>query len=202
MVVERPCIQNDTGYEEHPMTVTRSHKAELVWRIRDKIELDLQTDIAEADPARVTTIVVGKFSDEPRGIVLSVHSTHPLGPEGGRIDGIAEGFPRSFHDRPWELPAESLGGSQWDRIYGTVQVRCLQKYAPEDALEIVDMVKTRIAVVLNSGSAIVPFIDPYGYCVFSLRCSSRFGYASGGGNTATDAHWCDFVAMVSSERVR
>jgi len=184
------------------MTVTRSHKAELVWRIRDKIQEDMIDGIDESDSARVTLVVVGKHSDEPRGIVLSVHSTHPLGPEGGRVDGIAEGFPRSFHDRPWELPPESIGGSIWDRLYGTVQVRGLQKYTPQNAMEIIDMVKTRIAVILNRGNDIIPFTDPYGYCVFNLRSSSRFGYASGGGTTATDAHWCDFVAQVSNRKER
>ncbi len=184
------------------MSVERSYKAELAWRIRDALEIELMDEIDEDDPARVSVVVVGKYTDELRGIVLSVHLDHPLGFSSGKHDAVAEGTPRTYHDRPWDLPSESIGGSMWDRAYSTVQLRSLLSKSPQDAAEIIDMAITRIAVVINSYEGLTPFVDPYGYTVFALRTAQRFGYASGGGNTAVDSHWCDYIARVSYKRHR
>lgn len=183
-------------------TVTRSYKAELVWRIRDALEEELRTNIEESDPSRPTLIAVGKYTDEIKGIILTVHSNHPLGFENGRVDAVGEGSPRTYNDRPYTLPSESIGGTQWDSILGTVQVRSLMRYTPSDAVEVIDMVKTRIAVVINDHAGIIPFVDPYGFQVWNLRTSNRYGYASGGDDTSVDTHWCDWIARVSRTRER
>lgn len=183
------------------MVTERSHKAELVWRIRDALE----EEFANADfLPTAPTIVVGKYTGDLREgkLVLSVHASHPLGFGDGKHDAIAEGTPRDTADRPWKLPPESVGGSQWDRIYGSVQVRFVQDQSPQDAVEVIQEILTRIALIINSKEGLVPFQDKYGYQVFALRTSSKYGYASGGDQTAVDSHWCDFIARVSHRRFR
>jgi len=100
------------------------------------------------------------------------------------------------------LPSESIGGTQWDLVLGTVEIRSLGKRTPSAAVEVIDMVKARIAVVINDHQGIVPFVDPLGFQVWHLRTSNRYGYASGGDNTSVDRHWCDWIARISRERKR
>ena len=182
--------------------VDRPYKSELLWRIRDALERELRTDIPVGDSARVSKVVISKYTGELRGIILSVHGDHPLGFDAGKHDAIAEGTPRSFQDRPWMLPPESVGGSQWDRVYGTVQVRALIEKSPQSAVVILDTVLTRIKITIDDALDIVPFVDAYGVQVFNLRTASRYGYASGGDTTAVDSHWCDFIARCSRRRSR
>jgi len=181
--------------------VARPAKSQLVHRMREMLELRLKTEIPNSDPARVNKIVVSKYTDELSGIILSVHSEHPLGPEQGRHDAQAEGLPRTLQDRSWILPAESIGGSRFESWLGTVQVRMLKQVSPANALEIVDAVTIRVAKVINN-EPLIPITDEYGYHIFYLGTSARYGYASGGGTTAVDAYWCDWIAKVEYQRSR
>lgn len=183
------------------MTVTRPAKSELVHRIAEYVELRCKTDVAESDSSRVNVVSVGKYTKELNGIVCSVHAEHPLGPDMVKRDAMAEGTPRTLLDRAWNLPAETIGGCRFDSWLGTVMVRMLKQVSPENAVEIIDKVTTRIALVIND-EAIVPFTGSMGYHVFYLGTAARYGYASGGGTTSVDAYWCDWVAKVSYSRSR
>jgi hypothetical protein len=183
-------------------TVTRPYKSEIVWRLRDRINEELVELTPVTEVSHVYRVVVGKYTEDLRGIVCSVHGTHPLGFDGGRHDSNAEGTPRQLHERGWILPAESIGGSQWETCYGTVQIRCLLKVPPSYAEEIIQEVIMRIAVIINDGENIVPFTDPFGYTVFSLRTSQSYGYAGGGDNTTVDSYWCDWIARAERRRSR
>lgn len=176
-------------------------KSALVHRMREMLELRLKTEIPNNDPARVNTVVVSKYTADFSGIILSVHAEHPLGFEMGRHDAQAEGLPRTLMDRAWTLPAETIGGSRFESWVGTVQVRMLKKVSPADAVAIVDTVTTRIANVINN-EPLIPEIDEYGYKIFYLGTASRYGYASGGGETAVNTYWCDWIAKVSYLRSR
>jgi hypothetical protein len=165
------------------------------------LELRLKTEIPNNDPARVNTVVVSKHTDSFKGIILSVHAEHPLGFEKGRHDAQAEGLPRTLLDRSWILPAETIGGSRFENWVGTVQVRMLKNITPADAVEIVDAVTTRVARVINN-EPLIPLTDEYGYHIFYLGTAARYGYASGGGTTAVDTYWCDWIAKVEYQRSR
>ena len=181
--------------------MSRPAKSELVHRMREMLELRLKTEIPNNDPARVNTVVVSKYTSGLSGIILSVHADHPLGFEKGRHDAQAEGLPRTLMDRAWVLPAETIGGSRFENWVGTVQVRMLKQVSPAKAVEIVDTVTTRIANVINN-EPLIPEIDEYGYKIFYLGTAARYGYASGGGDTAVNTYWCDWIAKVSYLRSR
>jgi len=175
-------------------------EAELCWRMKDALLLALKTNIPEDDPSRVSDVVVGKYTGEVRGILLSVHADHPLGFSGGKYDKSAEGTPRTPQDRPWIFPPESIGGSKWRSIYGTVQVQSLLRIPPAEAVAVLAMVKTRIAIVVNNEETLRSFADDYGYRVIDVEMADNYGYASGGGDTSVDRHWCDWIARVSYSR--
>lgn len=177
-------------------------KSQLVWLMRDALERDLSTNIPTSDPARISEVVVGKYTKEPRGLILSVYSDHPLGFQGGKHDSLAEGGPRAAMDRPYYFPPESIGGAKFLNIFGTVELRALQDMSPSDAVEVISEVETRIAVVINNDPDLVALNDVYGYHLFALETVADYGYASGGGNTAIDRHWCDWVARASFFRSR
>lgn len=190
------------GYSLGLAMITRAVKSELVHRIRDGLERDLMDKIPQDDPARINLVVIGKYTGERSGIILSVHATHPLGPERGRHDADAQGTPSSLPDR-WRLPVESLGGSRYDRLYGTVEVRTLlEGTTPAAAVEIIDDVQTRIHYFLNNDPDLCFFGDEYGYRVFSMETAQEYGYSSGGDNVSVDSHWCDWIARVSYKRSR
>ncbi len=181
----------------------RTVKAEVLTRLRAALERDLKTAIPISDKARVRTVVLGKFTDEIRGIVLSVHGDHPLGFGGrekdrptGRRGAITIGS-----ERQWQLPVESVGGSRWETILGTVQIRALKEIPPSAMIEVVETVKARIAQVINQDSELRNITDEYGQRLFALETAEYYGYASGGDNTAVDSHWCDFTGQVSSRRI-
>lgn len=170
--------------------------------MRDALERELKTEIPSDDAARVYRVVLGKYTDEIRGIVLSVHGDHPLGFRGQERDsstGSTSPFPTES-DRDWDLPTETIGGARWEKIVGTVQVRGLQDRSPADAIEVIDMVKIRIAQVINNDTDLRNITDDYGYRIFALETARRYGYASGGDSTAVDSHWCDWTAFMTFRR--
>lgn len=182
--------------------MARTVKAEVLTRLRAALERDLKTNIPTSDKARVRTVVLGKYTDEIRGIVLSVHGDHPLGFGGrekdrptGRRGAITIGS-----ERQWQLPIESIGGSRWETILGTVQVRALKDIPPSAMIEVMDTVKVRIAQVINQDPDLRNISDEYGYRLFAFEIAEDYGYASGGDSTAVDSHWCDFTGQVTSRR--
>jgi hypothetical protein len=181
--------------------IVRPAKSQLVWRMRELLELRLKTEIPNNDLARVNQVVVSKYTGELNGIILSVHSDHPLGFDMARNNAPAEGLPRTLQDRGWSLPAETIGGSRFENWVGTVQVRMLKQVEPSTAVEIVDTIVSRVARVINN-EPIIPITDEYGVHVFYLGTGSNYGYASGGGTTATDSHWCDWIAKACYTRTR
>lgn len=183
-------------------SIVRVVEAELVHRMRVALERDMRTNIPDDDPARVWKVVIGKYTGEVKGILLSVHADHPLGFGGKKHDQTAEGTPRTPMDRPWLFPPETLGGSKWRSFFGTVQVRSLLSKSPNNTVEILAMVKTRVAVCVNNSAELVGFKDDYGYRLIDVEMTDVYGYASGGGDTSVDRHWCDWIARVSYSRRR
>ena len=179
-------------------------KAKLVWKIRDELEEKLRTDIPTTDPARVTKVVVGKYSDDIAGIILIVHADHPLGFGSGRLDEQSGGrvqFSDDTINRAWRLPPESLGGSRFEDELITVEVRMLKdNVSPSRSVAIVDEVKVRIRTAIETMTTLVGTVDDYGNIVFALEASKRYGYASGGGETSVNTFWCDFTARISYRR--
>ena len=182
--------------------MTRVVEAELCHRMVAALERDLRTGIPKDDPARVWRVELGKYTGEVRGILLTVHADHPLGFDRGKYDQSAEGTPRTPMDRPWLFPPESLGGSKWRSFFGTVQIRSLIGKPPSDTVDIQAMVKTRVAVCINNSAELIGFADDYGYRLIDVEMTDSYGYASGGGDTSVDRHWCDWVARVCYSRKR
>ena len=183
--------------------VDRPVKAELVYRLRDALEDALKTQIPTDDPARVSTVVAGKYTQDRTGIVLSVHADHPLGEERGRYDHTVEGTPRDRTERPWFLPPESIGGSQWRQIYGAVEIRwVLEGTSTSVAIGIVETVTRRVRTVIKDTTTLCPLQDDYGDMLFGLAYYADYGYPSGGDNVSVDAHWVDFTARIASRRTR
>lgn len=184
--------------------VNRPVKAELCYRIKDVLEQEMKTNIPVDDPARVSRIVVGKYTGDREGIiVLAVHPDHPLGHEKGRYDHGAEGSMRDRPERGWRFPSESIGGSHWDMIYGAVEYRfVLEGTKPENAVEIVETLKARIVKALDRNDSLAPLSDDYGCTLFGLRFYAGYGYASGGDDVSVDSGYVDFTANVSRRRER
>lgn len=180
-------------------SIVRSAKSELCNRIRDYLELRCKTEIPKDDNSRVNQVVVGRYTGELLGIILSVHGDHPLGPFAGRHDGTAEGYPRRYSDRPWNLPAETIGGSKFEVLYGTVQLRMLKSVNQATSLEIVDVVMNRVTQVIEN-EPILPIVDQFGNRVFYVGVLAELGYYSGSDDTGAAAYWCDFTARVSRPR--
>lgn len=180
----------------------RSYKAELIDRICTRLQAALIDDVPVDDDARADRVSKSKDVDDPEGIVVSVHSVYPLGPNDSNRDMLFQGV-NGGNKFGWNFPPESIGGSVFRRVAGSIQVRAiLDGKTPEEAIDIIDMVQTRIEYALDndSGHELWPFTDDLGYTVSNLISSGRTGYASGGEDTAVDAHWVDWIALVSYQR--
>lgn len=179
----------------------------LVKRIRDVLELEMITNARAADPddpAIVTDVKIGKQTDSPYGIHLTVHPDHPLGfASMDRLTSSAERkSARAERYLGTNLPGESFGGSKWRRFMGTVQIRSvLKNTSPEQAVGILALVKTRIAYWITNTRDLTSIRDAYGFQIWWVEMAEEYGYASGGGSTASDIHWCDFIAVASYRRV-
>ena len=185
------------------MAIERPVISELVHRMRDALEKHLKTDIDPDDLARADDVVLGKYTGKLRGVTLSIHATHPLGYSLGRHNTPAVSAKVGPMGRPWIFPPETLGGSKWMQIYGTVQCRFLLDMTVASAVDIVWTVKTRVAYVINNEADLVGFgADEWGYNLRNLETAVDYGYSGGGGTKAVDAHWCDWVAHISYSRSR
>jgi len=184
------------------MAVEKVVEYQLVERMRDKLEEDLITKIPTDDLARATDVTIGKHTATPYGIHLVVHADHPLGFGTDRINSSAEyGGSRAERYLPGRFPAESVGGSKWRRIFGTVEIKSVQKNTtPAEAVGILALVKTRVAYCINNDEGLTHISDDYGYQIVNVEMSEVYGYASGGGNTSVDRHWCDWIAVASYQR--
>lgn len=183
--------------------VTRPVKAELCYRIKDVLLLEMKTNIPVDDVSRVDRVVVGKYTDDREGIILAVHADHPLGHGKGRYDHGAEGVMRDQPERGWKFPSESIGGSHWDMMYGAVEYRLLlEGTKPENAVEIVETLKARIVKGLDQNDSLAPLSDDYGCTLFGLRFYAGYGFASGGDDVSVDSGYVDFTANVSRRRER
>ena len=151
------------------------------------------------DPARLDVVVVGKYIEELAGINVSVHSDHPLGIGQQRVNQNIEGVQSTSLLKGWKLPAETIGGSKFDRWPGTVQVRMLKDVDQKTGLKIIEHVCARIGVVINS-EPICPIRDEYGYTIYHVTTTGTIGYASGGGDISVATRWVDFAGLVSSKR--
>lgn len=184
------------------MAVTETAEYQLVSTIRDHLERDLLTNIDEDDEALVTSVTVGKFTESPYGIHLVVHADHPLGFSNDKLDSSAEyrgSRAERFH--PGLFPAESIGGYKWRRIHGTVEIRSVQKgVTPAEAVAIIALVKTRILQSITNDITLTRIVDTFEHQVVGIEMAENYGYASGGGRTSVDRHWCDWVATVAYPR--
>lgn len=180
---------------------TEAAKAELIIRITSFLQLRLVDEIPRGAPERVDVVAVGKYIEELDGIIVTVHSDHPLGVGQSRVNANIEGVESTSLLKGWNLPPESLGGSKWERWPGTVQVRMLKDVDQLTGLKIIEHVCARIGIVIN-GEVIVPIRDEYGYTIFHLTTVGTIGYASGGGDISVNTRWVDFAALVSSSRLR
>ena len=182
--------------------MARAYKSELVHRIYTKLQAALIDDVDADDEARCTRVTKAKDVDDPEGVVVSVHGVNPLGPTEGNIDKLFQGV--SGGNRfGWSFPPESIGGSIFSRIAGSIQIRAiLDGTTPAEALDIIDTVQTRIEYAINNDPdhELTPFQDELGFQVMNLITAGRKGYASGGEDTAVDAHWVDWIALVSQRR--
>jgi hypothetical protein len=185
------------------MAVEQVVEYKLVARIREKLEEDLITNIDPDDLALVDDVTIGKHTESPYGIHLIVHADHPLGFGTDRINSSAEyRGARAERYHPGTFPAESVGGAKWRRIFGTVEIKSVQKNTtPADAVAILALVKTRVAYSINNDVQLTRLTDDYGYQIVAVEMSENYGYASGGGNISVDRHWCDWVATASYQRV-
>ena len=132
--------------------------------------------------------------------MVSVHDESPLGPSGDTVDQLIQGVGNQYG---WKFPSESIGGSLFSRIGGSVQIRAIMEgKSPSDAIDILDTVQTRIQYALNNDPSheLTPLTDELGFTVSNLVAIKRFGYASGGEDVAVDAHWVEWIALVSQKR--
>lgn len=179
----------------------RPVKAELINRMRTSLERDLRTNVPTSDPSRASRVVIGKDTGDPQGIIVSIHETHPLGVEASsQRDASAERLSAGHGGENWKMPVESLGGSKFRRIAGTVQVRALVETDQGEIVTIVETVIARIINTLTSDSTLRGFEDAFGHSLFALQVEDAFGYASGGDEVASDRFWVDWFAMVSFKR--
>jgi len=184
------------------MAVVEVAEYKLVKMMRDHLERDLKTNIAVSDEARATGVTIGKFAESPYGIHLAVQADHPLGFTMDRLTASAEhGSSRSERYQPGYFPGESVGGAKWRRFMGTVQVRSVLKgTTPAETVAIMALVKTRIAYCITNDEDLIHISDTYGFHVVSVDMAEEYGYASGGGQTSADIHWCDWVCVCSYRR--
>jgi hypothetical protein len=184
------------------MSVEEVVEYKIVKMIRDHLERDLITNIPPDDPARPDDVTIGKHTDSPYGIHLIVHADHPLGFTGDKLESSAERKgSRAERYHPGEFPAESIGGWKWRRIFGTVEIKSVQKdTTPAEAVAILALVKVRIAHCITRDVDLTRLTDNYGYQVVAIEMSEVYGYASGGGRTSVDRHWCDWTATAAYPR--
>jgi len=185
--------------------VTPTVEGILVQRMAAALQRDLIDNIPLDDPARVNVVQLGKYVGELENkIVLSVLPEHPLGIMGDRVNALAEfRASRSQRYRPGQFPSETLGGSRFRYVFGTVQMRMiLKRVTPAEAIPISALVKTRAAMVINNDEDLVGFEDVYGYFCHDTQCSDDYGYASGGEDTAVQIKWIDWISLMTYARHR
>ena len=186
------------------MSTTQTAVTKLCYAMRDALEFNLKTNIPASDPARVTTVVVGKYVGSPKGIILSVYNHHPLGFTVDRLNASAEEkSSRAERYRPTSFPTESLGGTRFRHILGTVMMRCvLENTTQEEALAIVELAKTRVANVINNDTSLMPLSDEFDYHIFQLSATEDYGYSGGGEDIGTGVYWLDWLATLNFRRTR
>ena len=179
----------------------RPVKAELINRMRDSLERDLRTNVPTTDPSRASRVVIGKDVGDPNGVIISVHETHPLGVEAAsQRDASVERLAAGSEQKAWQLPVESIGGSKFRRVAGTVQIRCLVETNQAEIVTIVETVIARTISTLTNDPTLRGFADAFGYNLFALQAEDAFGYASGGDEVASDRFWVNWFAFVSFRR--
>jgi len=165
------------------------------------LEAALVTAIPVTNNTHVTRVTIGKWANDPKEITLSIYPDHPLSPEerGDRAAGIARAQLRQ-PNRAYVLPMETIGGSHFDTIEGTVQIRLLKDVTPESGVTILETIKARIRKVIRETANLRNFYDEFDVHLWALDPSEAWGYASGGDDVSVLAHWCDWVARTSVRR--
>lgn len=174
----------------------------IINRMKDQLELELKTNIAPDDDARVTSVQLGKFTKSPEGINLAIFADHPDGWSAGRLSAPANDGSSAFAgSRPGRFPEESMGGSLVRYVVGTVVVYALIDFSPSESIQIIECVKTRIANCINNDVELIQLSDTYGWHVVTMQTAEFYGYSSGGGgDVSTDRYYCDWVASISATR--
>ena len=101
------------------------------------------------------------------------------------------------------FPYESLGGTRFRHVLGTVMMRViLEDTTQEEALAIVELVKTRAQIVINNDTALMPLSDEFDYHLFQLSATEDYGYSGGGEDIGTGVYWLDWLATLCFRRTR
>jgi len=177
-------------------------KGELCAAIKDSLQAACIDDVDPADPALVGLVVLGRYASSVtvKKIVVEVHPQHPLGPE--KEERKSSQAEKQQDGYKWDLPPETIGGSRFRWIRGSVQIRYHLRMDREEALPIIQVVVERVKQALDNDASLIGIADDFGNRVHALEVTDDYSYTNEAGDPATERVFVDWRALVSSRRTR
>jgi len=149
-------------------------------RLRDHLTEQLQTIIAEDDPIRANSIVVGRFQENPTKpkVYLAIQGGDPEDPK--YRDGIVT--LKDFDDIGFTVPGREVGGGEFWWRRGVVQFGCyFRGKSEDDARELSYEMLGRVAQVLGN-TRVSDLEDNFGEQALKLYQFANTIFESGGPN--------------------